>query len=99
PRNLTKVVENLQRHGLIVEELREDLDLEIEIYKVDHVSRGRAFQRHELVDVEATSRKETRRIDAGTVLVRTAQPLGSLAVHLLEPQSSDGLLTWNFFDN
>ena len=32
-------------------------------------------------------------------MVRTAQPLGALAVDLLEPLSSDGLATWNFFDD
>ena len=36
---------------------------------------------------------------AGTLLVRTAQPLGALAVYLLEPGSEDGLATWNFFDS
>ena len=35
---------------------------------------------------------------AGTLMVRTAQPLGTLAVYLLEPRSEDGLATWNFFD-
>ena len=38
------------------------------------------------------------RIPSGTILVRTAQPLGSLAAYLLEPQSADGLATWNYFD-
>ncbi|HYV29292.1 MAG TPA: hypothetical protein VFA77_17285 [Candidatus Eisenbacteria bacterium] len=28
----------------------------------------------------------------------TAQPLGILAAYLLEPESDDGLVTWNFFD-
>src|SRR5207249_11614004 len=42
---------------------------------------------------------EARRINAGTVMVRTAQTLGALAVDLLEPLSSDGLATWNFFDD
>ena len=32
-------------------------------------------------------------------MVRTAQPLGNLAVYLLEPGSEDGLATWNFFDD
>ena len=93
-----KVIENLQRHGLTVEELREDLDLEVEAYKVDRITRGRLFQRHDVIDLEASVRKETRRVKAGTALVKTAQPLGNLAVNLLEPQSSDGLVTWNFFD-
>ena len=49
----------------------------------------------------ATSRprKESRLVPAGTLVVRTAQPLGNLAVMLLEPRSEDGLATWNFFDD
>ena len=37
-------------------------------------------------------------VPAGTLMVRTAQPLGTLAVYLLEPRSEDGLAAWNFFD-
>lgn len=36
------------------------------------------------------------RVPAGTLLVRTAQPLGLLAFHLLEPEMTDGLATWGF---
>ena len=32
-------------------------------------------------------------------MVPTAQPLGTLAVTMLEPRSEDGLATWNFFDD
>jgi hypothetical protein len=32
------------------------------------------------------------------VIVRTGQPLSVLAAYLLEPESDDGLTTWNFFD-
>ena len=35
---------------------------------------------------------------AGTIIVRTAQPLGILACYLLEAESDDGLVDWNFFD-
>jgi hypothetical protein len=42
--------------------------------------------------------KEVKEFPAGTVVVRTAQPLGSLIAYLLEPQSNDGLMTWNYFD-
>src|SRR5439155_353806 len=49
--------------------------------------------------VEATAHKDSRRVAAGTFLVRTAQPLGDLAAYLLEPQAADGLCTWNFFDD
>lgn len=35
---------------------------------------------------------------AGTIMVRTAQPLGRLVCYLLEPESDEGLVDWNFFD-
>jgi len=35
---------------------------------------------------------------AGSIVVRTAQPLANVASYLLEPQSNDGLVVWNFFD-
>src|SRR5262249_51878424 len=80
------VTENLQWHGIDVEELREDIELDVEAYRVDKVSHSiRPFQKHSLVTVEATARKEARRVPAGTVLVRTAQPAGTLAAYLLEP--------------
>ncbi|MFO0846451.1 MAG: DPP IV N-terminal domain-containing protein [Gemmataceae bacterium] len=98
PASFTKATEALQRHGITVEELREDLDLDLEAYRVKKVTRERDFQKHQLVALEVEPRKEGRRVPAGTVIVRTAQPLGRLAVFLLEPQSMDGLATWNFFD-
>jgi hypothetical protein len=30
--------------------------------------------------------------------VSTAQPRGALIVYFLEPESDDGLTTWNYFD-
>ncbi len=37
-------------------------------------------------------RRETRRLPAGTRLVRTEQPLGAVAVYLCEARSDDGAL-------
>jgi dipeptidyl-peptidase-4 len=100
PGSFTQVVENLQRHGIQLDELREDIELNVEAYRIEKVNRAeRPFQKHHLVKVEAAVRKKTRRVSAGTILVRTAQPLGTLAAYLLEPQAEDGLCTWNFFDN
>ena len=35
---------------------------------------------------------------AGSLVVRTDQPLGRLVFYLLEPESNDGLTTWNVLD-
>jgi len=100
PASMSAVVEKLQQHGIKVDELREDIELDVEVYRVDELKRAqRAFQGHHLVTVEVSASKEPRRVEAGTVMVRTGQPQGSLAVCLLEPQSEDGLVTWNFFDD
>lgn len=98
PENAKDVIANLQRHGIAVEELPENAELEVEVYRIDNITRAAEFQKHRLTTLEATPRQERRRIPAGTRLVRTAQPLGSLAAYLLEPHSSDGLAAWNFFD-
>ena len=41
---------------------------------------------------------EKREFPRGTLIIRTAQPLGNVAAYLLEPESDDGLVVWNFFD-
>jgi hypothetical protein len=98
PARLGAVVANLQRHGVVVEELREAAEVPVEAYRVERITRARTFQKHRPVTLEVSAARERRRVEAGTILVRTAQPLGSLAAYLLEPQSADGLVTWNFFD-
>ena len=98
PAGLNQVIENLQRQGIEIEELRQDAKLDVEVYRIDSIKRAKEFQKHRLTTLEATMRTENRHIAAGTHWVRTAQPLGNLAAYLLEPQSEDGLATWNFFD-
>ena len=56
------------------------------------------FQGHRLVTLEAVAAVQRRTFSQGTMMVRTAQALGTLAVYLLEPESQDGLATWGFFD-
>ena len=38
-------------------------------------------------------------IAAGSYIVPVAQPMGLVAFYMLEPESDDGLVTWNFFDS
>ena len=41
---------------------------------------------------------EAKKFPIGTYYVSTAQPLANVAAYLLEPESDDGLVFWNFFD-
>jgi len=101
PAALENVKENLKQHGIDIQELREDIELEIEAYRIDRIERNQrvsSWEKLAVTKLEATPRVEKRRMPSGTVVVKTAQPLGSLAACLLEPQSEDGLATWKFFD-
>ncbi len=81
------------------EELREDIELDIEAYRVDDVERAeQAFQNHRMVSLKVTAHEEARQVPAGTIVVRTSQTLQPLIVNLLEAESQEGLVTWNFFD-
>ncbi len=100
PANQTKAVEVLQAHGITVNRLEKPESRAVTIDRIDAISRSaRVFEGHQLLEVTATTlRTEPRDCPAGMFLVPTAQPLGSLAVYLLEPRSDDGLATWGFFD-
>lgn len=99
PVQYAKAAETLRRHGVAVEELREEVELNAEVYRVREVeSAAKPFQGHTLRTLAVKARTEARRVPAGTFLVRTKQPLGTLAAYLLEPAAEDGLAAWNVFD-
>ncbi len=100
PQSAGKIVEVLQRHGVQVDELRERVEVDAEIYRVDKVTRPqRPFQGHHTQKLEVTPRVEPRTLEPGMFVVKTSQKLGVLASYLLEPGSADGLATWNVFDD
>ena len=100
PPSFPDAVATLKRHGIDVQELREDIELDVELYRVDEVGKpaSSGWDRQDVVELRVSSRQETRRLPAGTLLVKTAQPLGNLVVYLLEPRSEDGLAAWKFFE-
>jgi hypothetical protein len=100
PARFTHALENLKNHGIKAQALEADREFDVEIYRIDGLQKAaRTYEGHNLATVEVTPRKAKMKFEAGTVLVRTGQPLGTLAALLLEPQSEDGLCTWNFFDD
>ena len=72
----------------------------IEYFVPDSIVREtEAFQGHHLEHVYGHWRtvKDTA-LTAGSYLVMAGQPLGVLALELLDPESADGFVTWNLFD-
>ena len=98
-KNLEQVIERLVQHGIAVEELTAPLQAEVEVFTIGNVTRAqRTFQNHREMKITGTYRKESMTFPVGTIIVRTAQPLGRLVCYLLEAESDDGLVDWNFFD-
>jgi hypothetical protein len=89
----------LRRHGVEVRHAPGDVPLDVEAFRVDSVVRAaRPFQGHREVRLEGTWRRERRTPADGTWLIRAGQRHALLALHLLEPESDDGLAAWNYLD-
>jgi len=92
------IVQKLQAHGIAVEPFAGKAT--VEAYTVTKIERQeRPFQGHHEATLETSCALAAGRdFPAGSFIVKTAQPLGTLAVYLLEPESDDGLATWNLLD-
>lgn len=101
PASQIEVIDNLRNHGVKLEPAMPGVEIKATAYKITgHELARREFQGHRMVSkVEVEKEIRTAALRSGDVLVPTAQPLRRLIVNLLEPQSADGLCTWNFFDN
>jgi hypothetical protein len=95
----TAALRVLREHGVITQPLPQPWSTTVECFTIDSVHHAeRPFQGHHETTLFGKWNVEQTTLPAGTVLVRTAQPLGLVAFYLLEPLSDDGLTTWNFFD-
>jgi Zinc carboxypeptidase len=93
------VVAKLIAHGIAVEELTETFSAEVEPLLIMEVKRSaRVFQGHSEVKIKGRAQKETISFPAGSFVVRTSQPLARLIFYLLEAESDDGFVNWNFLD-
>jgi hypothetical protein len=100
PPRFGDAIERLAAHGIAVTRLAAPAVIAGERFRIDSTwTAERPFQEHrERTVVGAWEPSQPDTFPAGTAVVRTDQPLGRLAVLLLEPRSDDGLLTWNLFD-
>jgi hypothetical protein len=91
------VVTLLRLHGIAVERLRASWTGAVERLVVDSISRAeRTFQGRRETAVHGHWRTTTETVPAGSWIVEVAQPLGRLAAYLLEPESHDGVVRWQF---
>ena len=99
-KNLEVVIDKLIQHGITVEELTSPVQTEVQVFTIENVTRSqRTFQTHREMKIAGQYKTENMTFPTGSIIIRTAQPLGRLACYLLEAESDDGLVDWNFFDS
>jgi dipeptidyl-peptidase 4 len=99
PRDAREAVAMLQRHGITVEVLTDSARVTVDAYTVAGVSHERAYNHAAATRVEVGEvLTQEQLFPAGTFVVPTAQFLGRLVTHMLEPESDDNVVYWNTMD-
>lgn len=94
----SEVIERLALHGIQMETLSAPREAEVEMYRMTETKLAdQPFEGHVGVTGTPVIERHKRRFPAGSVRISTDQPLGELAVLLLEPESPDSFYQWGFF--
>ncbi len=104
PASCDEVIERLLIHGIQMEILKEPKEITVEMYHIqdvkfqDDAGKLQPFEGH--IQVKGNPIPENRKqvFAVGSVYISTDQPLGDLAMLLLEPKSPDSFLSWGFFN-
>lgn len=99
PRDASSAIELLKRHAVTVERLQEDTEVSVSGYTISDISYERAYNHAASTRVhveDVVTRQET--LPEGTYIVRMGQMQGRVIAHLLEPESTDGVVYWNHMD-
>jgi hypothetical protein len=92
-------IDRLRWHGVAVQRVATAAQIDVERFVIASVSKAeREFQGHH--EARVTGKYTVAKLSAqeGALFIPAAQPLARLAFYLLEPESDDGLVTWNFMD-
>jgi hypothetical protein len=95
----TAALAKLQAHGIQFTVLERTARVRGERFRLDSIVRApRPFQGHQEVRVEGRWDPAVLELPRGAIVIPSQQPLALLAAILLEPESDDGLTTWNVLD-
>ena len=97
--SMSSIADILTDHGIHIDTLQDYRTISVDQFIIDQFDVSeRAFEKHHMVNIDGQFTSTSKRFKKGDFLIRTDQELGFLLFYILEPQSDDGLITWNFFD-
>jgi len=99
PPSLATVVPLLLDHQIAVMKLTEPVEAVVEVYYASEVRNQEYFQGHYLKAAKVAKKAEKVKFPAGSFFVPAGQPKANLISYILEPETDDNLLTWNYLDN
>jgi hypothetical protein len=96
---LAAALDRLRWHGIKIQEFASDQQLAVERFSIEEITKApRPFQGHQEARLKGTFNRAQLTVDAGSQYIPANQPLARLAFYLIEPESDDGLVTWNVID-
>jgi hypothetical protein len=96
---LSAALDRLRWHGIKIEELTADAVVAVERFSIADITKApKPFQGHQEARLKGVFDKAQLTVQAGSLYVPANQPLARLAFYLLEPESDDGLVTWNIIE-
>lgn len=98
--SMTPIVERLLAHGIEAGRLTRAWTGRAEAFTIDSIVKGaRPFQGHSEVRLEGRWTEQRITAPRGSWVISGKQAMALVAAMMLEPQSDDGLTTWNFLDD
>ena len=92
------VIERLKVHGIKMESIDDWVEVEVTMYRLtDPKLDAMPFEGRVRVTATPVAEQRREKYPPGSVRVPTDQPLGDLAVALLEPTGPDSFFQWGFF--
>jgi murein tripeptide amidase MpaA len=98
PSTAADVIARMRLHGIVMETIAAPKRIKVDMVRIIEPKLGAANEGHIPLTAnrfEQQTREET--FPAGSVRVPADQPLGLLVAAMLEPESPDSFLAWNFF--
>ena len=92
-----EVIERLKLHGIEFQTLDQPTVVELDMVRLVEPKLGQASEGHVPLTARFVHAPRRETFPAGSVRVPSDQPLGLLAAAMLEPESADSLLAWNYF--
>ncbi len=95
-----KAVEMLKKQKIMVEVLQEDTEIDVEAYLMTGLERRSVYDHpaSPVVTCADETVKRTQTFPKGSYIVRTGQMMGRVVCHMLEPETTDNVITWNAMD-